>query len=116
MFQNPPLEAASVLVIDDEPQIVAAVSDLLEDEFRVVAERSPESALERLKADKSVATVVCDQRMPKMTGDQFFAAAKDLSIATRVLITGYADLEVVVRSIQPRLGDNKGLHEIFPVQ
>ncbi|MEX0644540.1 MAG: response regulator, partial [Parvularculaceae bacterium] len=99
MFQFPEAESNGVLVIDDEPQIVAAVTDLLEADFKVVPATSPQSALDILKNDSSIAAIVCDQRMPRMTGDQFFTEAKKLSIATRVLITGYADLEVVVRAV-----------------
>ncbi|MGE0408337.1 MAG: ATP-binding protein, partial [Amphiplicatus sp.] len=99
MFQYAQPDAASILVIDDEPQIVAAVSDLLEDHFRVVPETSAEAALAILKQDPSITTILCDQRMPRMTGDRFFTEAKNISIATRVMITGYADLQVVVRAV-----------------
>lgn len=99
MFQYPDPEETGVLIIDDEPQIVEAVTDLLEGDFRVVSETSPQSALGILREDAGIAAIVCDQRMPRMTGDQFFTEAKKLSIATRVLITGYADLEVVVRAV-----------------
>src|SRR3546814_10679455 len=37
--------------------------------------------------------------MPRMTGDQLLAEASQISAATRLLITGYADLQAVVRAV-----------------
>ena len=36
--------------------------------------------------------IIADQRMPGLTGDEFLSRAKERSEATRVLITGYADI------------------------
>ncbi|MEX1180547.1 MAG: ATP-binding protein [Cucumibacter sp.] len=89
----------SVLIVDDEAQVAIALADLLEEDFQVVTETSPLAALERLRASDDFSVIVSDQRMPGMSGDQLFAEAKELSIASRVLITGYADIGAVIDAV-----------------
>ena len=88
-----------VLIVDDEPQVAAALADALEDDFSVSTASAPDEALAILKADKSIAVVISDQRMPGMSGDELLARAKRVSMATRILITAYADIAAVVRAI-----------------
>ena len=89
----------SVLVVDDEPQVLRAIGDTLEDQFEVFAETSPEVAMRLLKELPELSVILSDQRMPGMSGDQFLAKAQELSGATRLMITGYADLEAVIRAV-----------------
>ena len=89
----------SVLVVDDEPQVLRAIGDTLEDQFEVFAETSPEIAMRLLKELPELSVILSDQRMPGMSGDQFLAKAQELSGATRLMITGYADLEAVIRAV-----------------
>ncbi len=87
-----------VMVVDDEPQILTSIQDLLEDEFAVVTSTSGESALGRLRED-GVAVILSDQRMPGLSGDEFLQEARSLSLATRLLITGYSDWDALVRAV-----------------
>jgi len=92
--------AAAVLIVDDEPQVLTALRDLLEDDYEVRTETSAALAIRDLQRDKDIAVVISDQRMPEMNGDAFLAQARELSPATtRLLITGYADLQAVIRAI-----------------
>ncbi len=94
-----PLETKhNVLVVDDEPRILTSIQDLLEDGFRVEAYSNAPQALERLQ-DHEVAVILSDQRMPGMTGDQFLSKAREISRASRILITGYTDLEALVGAV-----------------
>jgi two-component system cell cycle sensor histidine kinase PleC len=88
----------SVLVVDDEPQILTAITDLLEDEFRVWTASDGETALKILELEE-MAVILSDQRMPGMTGAEFLGRARDLSDATRVLVTGYSDLDALVGAV-----------------
>jgi two-component system, cell cycle sensor histidine kinase PleC len=88
----------SVLVVDDEPQILTAITDLLEDEFEVWTAHDGPSALELLK-EHEVAVILSDQRMPGMSGAEFLGQARVLSDATRVLVTGYSDLDALVSAV-----------------
>jgi diguanylate cyclase (GGDEF)-like protein/PAS domain S-box-containing protein len=88
-----------VLVVDDEPQVLVALEDLLSDDFVVVKTESAEAALALATKAHDFAVVISDQRMPKMTGDQLFARLDGKSDATRILVTGFADLSAVVRAV-----------------
>lgn len=91
-------KAQTVLVVDDEPQILKAIEDLLEDVFDVQGTTDAQSALHLLE-EREVAVILSDQRMPKLSGDQFLCEAQRRSQATRLLITGYADMRALVRAV-----------------
>lgn len=88
-----------ILIVDDEQQVLAAIEDILEDEFDVITTTSPAKALTIAENDPLIAVILSDQRMPGITGDEFLARAREFSFATRILITGYADFDAVVRAI-----------------
>jgi two-component system cell cycle sensor histidine kinase PleC len=90
--------SCGVLVVDDEPQILASVRDLLEDKFAVSTATDAEAALAMLEQTE-VGVILSDQRMPGLSGDEFLMKAKEMSLATRVLITGYSDISALVRAI-----------------
>jgi diguanylate cyclase (GGDEF)-like protein/PAS domain S-box-containing protein len=88
-----------VLVVDDEPQVLSAIADTLEDEYLVVLQTSPEGALRVVENEPDLSVILSDQRMPGMSGDEFLARARVVSDASRLMITGYADLEAVVSAV-----------------
>jgi signal transduction histidine kinase/response regulator RpfG family c-di-GMP phosphodiesterase len=87
-----------VLVVDDEPQILESIRDLLEDDFDVVVIVDPTQAVEFLR-DAQVAVILADQRMPKLTGVEFLAKARSMCDAARILITGYVDIDALIRAV-----------------
>lgn len=89
----------TVLVVDDEPEILTALQDLLEEEHRVLTASSPAQALDMLEDERDVAVILSDQRMPGMTGDVFLTHARETTNAEALLLTGYADLDAVVRAL-----------------
>lgn len=89
----------SVLVVDDEPQVLVALQDILSEEFIVHTTTSPEEALNMIQDHEGIAVVISDQRMPHMTGDELFRNLSANSEAQRILVTGYADLGAVVRAV-----------------
>ncbi len=88
-----------VLVVDDEPQVLVALEDLLSDDFIVFKSESAEKAIKVAEGEREIAVVVSDQRMPKMNGDELFANLDGRSDAARILVTGFADLTAVVRAV-----------------
>jgi len=91
-------ERPSVLVVDDEPRILDSIRDLLSENFDVVATSDPLAALEILNGAQ-FAVILADQRMPGLTGDQFLVRAQNLSDATRILVTGYTDIDALIRAV-----------------
>lgn len=105
---NPPDRKPAIVIVDDEPAVLAAVGRDLQshygERFRTLRADSGASALEALKKLKlrevPVALLIVDQRMPGMTGVEFLAEAiKVYPEVKRVLLTAYADTEVAIRAI-----------------
>jgi two-component system, cell cycle sensor histidine kinase PleC len=88
----------SVLVVDDEPRILSSMTALLEDEYSVLTSTNAESALTLLE-DEQVLVIISDQRMPGLNGDEFLAKARNISSATRILVTGYLDISALVKAV-----------------
>jgi signal transduction histidine kinase/response regulator RpfG family c-di-GMP phosphodiesterase len=88
----------TVLVVDDEPRILDSIKALLEEDFAVESETDGARAL-RFLDDGPVAVILADQRMPGLSGDEFLAKAREISDATRILLTGYADIDALIRAV-----------------
>jgi signal transduction histidine kinase len=88
-----------LLVVDDEPDLVQSVKDLLRFEYRVLGATRASEGLS-LMAREDVHVVMTDQRMPEMTGVEFLKRIKDaFPDAIRLLFTAYADLAAVTDAI-----------------
>jgi PAS domain S-box-containing protein len=87
-----------VLVVDDEPQILVALEDLLSEQFSVLTSDTPENALSRVENDPNIAVVITDQRMPRMTGDQLLARMAGAPVVG-IMVSGFADLPSVIGAI-----------------
>ncbi|GJD87592.1 Sensor histidine kinase RcsC [Methylobacterium hispanicum] len=89
----------TILAVDDEPDILIALEDLFEDDYRVLTSPKPAEALEILRAEPDIAVVISDQRMPGMTGDALLAEARTFHDAQAILLTGYADITAVIAAL-----------------
>lgn len=96
---NSKMTPAIILIVDDEPQVITALKDLLEDDYQVLGQSSAAGALDLLHTKLDVSLIISDQRMPDMSGHEFLAKANELSTATRILMTGYSDLGAVIQAI-----------------
>lgn len=87
------MELRAVLVVDDDQQLASALQWILADKnFLVDTSFDGEDALLKVKAHEYDA-VVCDLKMPKLRGDEFYMRAKEIrpSLADRfIFITGFA--------------------------
>lgn len=88
-----------VLLVDDEPQVLMALEDILADEFVVIKAQSGQQALNVVENEPGLAVVVTDQRMPRMSGDELISKLADRTAAARIMVTGYADLSAVIRAV-----------------
>lgn len=89
----------TILVVDDEPDVIKSVQDLLRFDYKVLgATRASEGM--RLLQSEEVHVVMSDQRMPEMTGVQFLDKVRGVyPEAVRLLFTGYADIKAVIDAI-----------------
>lgn len=91
----------AVLIVDDEDMVITSIRAFLqlETEYRVTGLTLPEEAVKFLETNP-VDVVVSDYLMPKMTGLQLLAKAKELQPeSARVLLTGHADKQSAIQAI-----------------
>jgi PAS domain S-box-containing protein len=91
--------SGTILVVDDEPDILIALEDLFENDYRVLTASSPIQALDIIRQEPDIAIIISDQRMPEMQGDEFLAKARHETDADAILLTGYADLKAVIGAV-----------------
>jgi len=89
-----------ILFVDDEPQILQALGNLLRRQRRtweMVFAVSGQAALEEM-AKAPVDVIVSDMRMPEMDGATLLQKAKERYPSTaRIVLSGQADRDLVVR-------------------
>ncbi|GHG03384.1 response regulator [Thalassotalea marina] len=89
----------SVLVVDDEPQIIKSLERVLGREFSLHVFTSPVKALAFFRLHPTH-IVVSDMKMPDMSGEDFLTQIKRLSPETKCcVLTGYADSEAAQKAI-----------------
>jgi thioredoxin reductase (NADPH) len=97
-----------LLVVDDDPQVLAAVRRDLRSRYReqytVMSAASGQEALAAARELKSrgdsLAMIISDQRMPGMLGSEVLAKSREVyPLARRVLLTAYSDIEAAVKAI-----------------
>jgi signal transduction histidine kinase len=89
----------TVLVVDDESDVVASVKDLLRLDYRVLGVTRAAEGLAMLDREP-VHVVMTDQRMPDITGVELLQQVREKHPdAMRLLFTGYADIRAVIDAI-----------------
>jgi len=89
-----------VLLVDDDEFVLHALRRLLEDDDRELLTATDGSEALQLLERQPVALVISDQRMPNLTGLELFREVKKRWPETvRVLLTGYAEMNLVIEAI-----------------
>ena len=90
----------ALLLVDDEKNVLNALVRLFRKEgYRIHTATDPLQALEIL-AQNEIQVIISDQRMPGMTGTEFFSKVKDLYPDTiRIVLSGYTDLKSVTEAV-----------------
>ncbi|SJL83984.1 Hydrogenase transcriptional regulatory protein hupR1 [Vibrio palustris] len=89
----------SLLLLDDEADIVKTLTRVLRLDYDVVSFNEGEDALEYL-SENPVSIIISDMRMPHMDGAKFLSIAKELCPrSVRILLTGYSDMESTIRAV-----------------
>jgi len=94
--------AATILLVDDEADILTAMRRYLErrlPSIEVITAHSGPEALEALAA-REVHLVITDYRMPAMDGLAFMTEVARRSPATlRMMMTAYPDMDLAIRAV-----------------
>jgi DNA-binding NtrC family response regulator len=90
----------TLLLVDDDADALGLLHGLLaQDGYQVLTAQSGAEALELL-ALSDVQVVVCDQRMPGMSGSQLLDRVRGLHPDTlRIILSGHADSEAMIEAI-----------------
>lgn len=89
-----------ILLVDDEPNVLAALERALLDEpWEIHTAASGEAGLDEL-AKHAFTVIVSDERMPGMGGAEFLSRARVMYPETlRILLTGQASLESTMKAV-----------------
>jgi response regulator RpfG family c-di-GMP phosphodiesterase len=91
-----------ILLVDDEPSILKALARILR-KLPCTLHTAPggKEALQLLVESKSAfSLILSDQRMPDMDGASFLEKSRKIfPYASRILLTGYSDMEALTRAI-----------------
>ncbi|NIA00263.1 EAL domain-containing protein [Massilia sp. CCM 8734] len=98
--ESPDNHRQTLLIVDDDVNVLSALHRLFKrDNYRILTAVSPAEGFEQL-ALHTVQVIVCDQRMPGMSGTEFLSKVKELYPDTiRIILSGYTGLEAVLDSI-----------------
>jgi len=90
----------TLLLVDDDVNVLSSLHRLFRrDGYRILTAVSPGEAFELL-ALYPVQVIVCDQRMPILSGTEFLSKVKEMYPDTiRIILSGYTGLEAVLDSI-----------------
>jgi len=80
---------ATVLVVDDEPEVADAYSKLLATEYEVLTAYGGEEALDAV--DDGVDVILLDRRMPELSGDDVLSAVRERELDLRVVMVTAVD-------------------------
>jgi diguanylate cyclase (GGDEF)-like protein/PAS domain S-box-containing protein len=94
------LPVRTLMLTDDEPQILATLKRLFEDDgYRILTARNGLEALELL-ARYEVGVVISDVLMPEMDGAEFLRRVSVMYPRTvRIMLSGFQDLQVVTKAV-----------------
>lgn len=91
----------SILVVDDEPNSLFGICQVLTDEgYQVIPAKNGEEALERLKTD-SINIVITDEKMADLSGmDLLFEVKRTNQQIPVILITAYGSVSMAVEALK----------------
>jgi two-component system response regulator HupR/HoxA len=90
---------ASILVVDDEQRSLESIRRILGDRFEVFTAIDTTEA-ETILRQQWIQVVLCDQRMPGMTGVEFCKQVRErYPDAVRMIISGYTEAEDIIDAV-----------------
>jgi response regulator RpfG family c-di-GMP phosphodiesterase len=95
----------TLMIVDDEEQILKMLARLFRSEFRVVTANGGQEGLKKFDEERPE-LVLSDQRMAGMTGIEMLKTIAEKEPGTvRILITGYSDIDAVIEAVNRKLLD-----------
>lgn len=90
----------SILLVDDEPNVIAAVKrGFIDEPVEVFTAGGANEAMEVLKSHP-IKVVISDEKMPGISGSDFLAMVKqDYPNVIRIMLTGHASIDAAMKAI-----------------
>ncbi|WP_312512826.1 EAL domain-containing protein [Massilia sp.] len=90
----------TLLIVDDDPSTLASLHRLFRrDGYRVLTAQTTDAAFDYLALYR-VQVILCDQRMPVMSGTEFLSKVKEMYPETmRIILSGDTALDAVLDSV-----------------
>lgn len=93
-------EKIKILYVDDEINNLTGFKASFRISYNIMIAVNATDAMEHLNSHPDIRVIFCDQRMPGKTGVQFFEEIRSrYPKPIRILLTGYADIDSVIDSI-----------------
>jgi DNA-binding NtrC family response regulator len=90
-------EPATVLVVDDEPDVADAYAAQLQSEYQILTAYGGQEALDKI--DESVDVVLLDRRMPGVSGDEVLEKIRDRDATMRVAMVTAVDPDFDIKPV-----------------
>lgn len=92
------MDKPKILIVDDEAEILRVLQKTLEDDFEVVTCLRAKEAIGLI--DDSFQVILSDQRMPEMSGSEFFRIVREKHPQiVRIIMSGYSDMNALISSV-----------------
>jgi putative two-component system response regulator len=89
----------TLLLVDDDPDVLATLTRSFRKGYKTLSANGGEAGMAFLN-EQPVDLIICDQRMPNISGDQVLGHALQVQPdAIRILLTGYADVESLLTCV-----------------
>jgi len=98
-------ERPTIMIVDDEAYLRDELQKLLSNDYEIITAADGQEALERLQAMENpgdIGLIICDQRMPGMTGVELLKKLAHNQIMTgtlRIILTAFDDKDVILAAI-----------------
>ena len=100
MTSKEPGQNATVLLVDDEINILNGYKRTLRRSFDLITAESGDQALQLMRANDSVQVLVSDMRMPEMNGLELLQQTRhEFPDVVRIMLTGNADQQTAINAI-----------------
>jgi diguanylate cyclase (GGDEF)-like protein len=101
--QKVALKKYTILLVDDEPANIDALTMILEDKYTILQAYTGNEALALIENDANpsrINLIISDQRMPGMSGVEFLKQTITIIPKTiRMILTGFTDINDIIGSI-----------------
>jgi len=94
------IEKANILYIDDEQENLLLFEFAFQKHYNIYLAGNADEAIELLERNNNMQIIISDQRMPGMTGIEFFEVVSErLPDTIRILLTAYTDPQYIIDAI-----------------